>query len=321
MMQAANRDFDLNIEKVLDGWSVSHAVRELIANALDEQTLSGTDPIEIARIGQGIWSIRDFGRGLRHTHLTQNENLEKNGREGGVIGRFGVGLKDALAVLDRRGIDVRLRSAHGEISLVHQVKAGFSDVTTLHARITPPQDLAMAGTEVKITGIDDGAVEQAQGFFLRFSGDEVIETTKIGQILRRRAKASARIYVNGLAVAEEPEFAFSYNVTALTQAMRKALNRERTNVGRTAYGERVKAMLLAAASAAVVDELVQEVAMLGAGTSHEEVRIWGDVALRACQLVNARRSVVFVTAEQLVADKEMVDRAVSTVSRQPDSGI
>ena len=104
MMQAVNRDFDLNIEKVLDGWSVGHAVRELIANALDEQTLSGTDPIEIARIGQGIWSIRDFGRGLRHTHLTQNENLEKNGREGGVIGRFGVGLKDALAVLDRRGI-------------------------------------------------------------------------------------------------------------------------------------------------------------------------------------------------------------------------
>ena len=30
----------------------------------------------------------------------------------------------------------------------------------------------MAGTEVKITGIDDGAVRtRAQGFFLRFSGD------------------------------------------------------------------------------------------------------------------------------------------------------
>jgi hypothetical protein len=28
------RNFDLNIEKILEGWEVRHAVRELIANAL-----------------------------------------------------------------------------------------------------------------------------------------------------------------------------------------------------------------------------------------------------------------------------------------------
>lgn len=35
------RYFDLNIEKVLEAWTISHALRELIANALDEQVLSG----------------------------------------------------------------------------------------------------------------------------------------------------------------------------------------------------------------------------------------------------------------------------------------
>jgi hypothetical protein len=126
------RDFDLNIEKVLDGWSVSHAVREIIANALDEQALTGTPPVEISRVRSRRWRIRDFGRGLRHTHLTQNESPEKQKREGEVIGRFGVGLKDALAVLDRRLVDITMCSAHGQLTLVHRSKSGFSDVTTLH---------------------------------------------------------------------------------------------------------------------------------------------------------------------------------------------
>src|SRR5262249_35145881 len=34
------------------------------------------------------------------------------------------------------------------------------------------------------------------------------------------------------------------------------------------------------------------------------------VGLRACQVLNAKRHVVFATAEQLVAQKEMVDRAI-----------
>jgi hypothetical protein len=31
------REFDLNIERVLENWTVAHALREVIANALDEQ--------------------------------------------------------------------------------------------------------------------------------------------------------------------------------------------------------------------------------------------------------------------------------------------
>ena len=52
-------------------------------------------------------------------------------------------------------------------------------------------------------------------------------------------------------MAEEEHFAFSYDITSLTEAMKKALNRERTNVGRSAYSERVKSMLLQTESQAV----------------------------------------------------------------------
>jgi hypothetical protein len=308
-MKSVTRDFDLNIEKVLEGWSVSHAIREMIANALDERGLTSTAPVQIARARRGAWRIRDFGRGLHHAHLTQNESPEKIRREREVIGRFGVGLKDALAVLNRREVRVSLCSRHGDITLVHRPKAGFSDVTTLHARVQPPSDKRMVGTEIILEGVSDLDVEIARGFFLEFSGERVLETTRVGQILGRRSDHPARIYVKGLVVAEEPDFAFSYNVTALTQPMRRALNRERTNVGRTAYSDRVKAMLLAAQSPAVAEVLVQDLATLSAGDAHEEIRTWTDVGVRACQILNAARPVVFVTAEQLLRKKEMVDRA------------
>ena len=41
------KKFDLNIEKILENWEVKHAVREIIANALDEKILSDTRDIEI----------------------------------------------------------------------------------------------------------------------------------------------------------------------------------------------------------------------------------------------------------------------------------
>jgi DNA gyrase/topoisomerase IV subunit B len=98
------RNFDLNIEQILDGWEVKHAIREVIANALDEQVLSDTQEVTIESDASGNWHIRDFGRGLRYENLTQNENPEKLKNAGQVIGKFGVGLKDALATLNRRGV-------------------------------------------------------------------------------------------------------------------------------------------------------------------------------------------------------------------------
>ena len=41
--------FDLNIEKILGGWEVYHAIREIIANALDEQIVTQTEEISIRR--------------------------------------------------------------------------------------------------------------------------------------------------------------------------------------------------------------------------------------------------------------------------------
>jgi hypothetical protein len=309
MASPANvRLFDLNIEKILEGWAVCHAVRELIANALDEQSLTATPDIRIFQEEVDKWHIRDFGRGLKYEHLTQNENQEKLNNPGKVIGRFGVGLKDALATLSRHNIEVVIRSQFGDITLRQTAKYGFSDVVTLHAAISPASDSNSEGTDIILSGISVREIEEAENFFLKFSGDALLEQTQYGQVLSKVEGRAARIYVNGIVVAEEENFAFSYNITSLTSAMRRALNRERTNVGRAAYSDRVKSMLLACNSAPVAMRLAAELDKVQLGTSSDEVA-WLDVAVHACQILNAAGKVLFVTAGELILYPEAIDRA------------
>ncbi len=307
-MSNNERRFDLNIEKILEGWETCHAVREIIANALDEQVLTSTKDVEISKDQKGAWRIRDFGRGLRYEHLTQNENQEKLKNPTKVIGKFGVGLKDALATLNRRKVNVLTRSKYGDITLGQTPKHGFPDVVTLHAVVNDASDPNMVGTEVILTGVSDADIAAAKNFFLKFSNQAVLDDTTYGQILGTTKGRKSRIYVTGMLVAEEENFAFSYNITSLTATMRKALNRERTNVGRTAYSDRVKQMLLASKADAVAETLAEDLQRIEQGTNRDEVK-WTDVAVHACQILNASKRVVFVTAGDLTSFRATIDHA------------
>ena len=289
------REFDLNIEKILENWQVHHAIREIIANALDEQILTGTADIQIDETDFNVWHIRDFGRGLSYHHLTQNENQEKLENDH-LIGRFGVGLKDALATLYRHDVRVTIRSKFGTITLKQSEKAGFDDITTLHAEIWPPEDPDMVGTDFELVGVDERDIRRAKHFFLAFSGTEVLETTAYGSVLRRPENSdSASIFINGVRVAQEENFLFSYNITSLTKALKNALNRERTNVGRTAYTERVKAILLECKSEQVIRSLTDDLGRFSKGTQRDELR-WTDIQMHAAkQLALLDESVTFVS--------------------------
>jgi hypothetical protein len=304
----AVKKFDLNIEKVLEDWGFAHALREVIANALDEQILTKTKDIEIAKDKAGRWHIRDHGRGLNYEHLTQNENQEKLSQPEQVIGKFGVGLKDALATFDRHKIGVLIRSKFGDITISKSSKHGFEDILTLHAVIAPPTDPMMAGTVFVVDGVKDKDMAEAKDFFLRFSIDKPLEDTTYGQVLDKGASKRARIYITGLRVAEEENFLFSYNITAITKTIKKALNRERTNVGRTAYTDRVKAILLECKNAQVAQLLVDDLQKFETGTLHDELT-WIDVQVHACKLLNAAQEVIFLTPEELIDAAGMVGRA------------
>jgi len=301
------RFFDLNIQRVLEHWTVSEALREIIANALDEQALTSTAEPEIFEDDQGRWHVRDYGRGLRYEHFTQNEDSEKLAKPNLVIGKFGVGLKDAMATFDRHGVTVEIRSCHSQITFESVAKHGFEDVLTLHAVVDDPTDAEMSGTEFAFSGLSRQDVDTAKGFFLKYSDDVELEQTRYGSVLQREG-TSARIYVNGLRVAEEPNFLFAYNITSLTKALRSALNRERSNVGRQAYSDRVKSILLACSSPGVADVLAADLGRFAAGHNHDETT-WLDVAVHACRVLNASEKVVFVTTDQLHFSAGLLARA------------
>jgi hypothetical protein len=286
---------------------VPEAIREVIANALDEAALTGTAEPQIVKRRDG-WHITDAGRGLRYQHLTQNESPEKRRKADLVVGKFGVGLKDALATFHRRGIEVTVRSPHGDITLQRAAKKDFADVKTLHAAITKASNPKRRGTDFVLKGLADTDMGAARDYFLRFAGDDELESTSLGSILKRPGEEPARIYVKGVRVAIEEQFLFSYNITSTTAQLQRALNRERTNVGRTAYQDRVKAILLKAKSAVVAEELVKDLTRIPLGTNHDEVT-WLDVQEQAVRILAARGKTVFVSAQQMFTMGSTVQEA------------
>jgi hypothetical protein len=302
------KKFDLNIEKILENWETHHAIREIIANALDEQLLTKTKDVEIFKNGNS-WIIRDFGRGLKYTHLTQNENQEKLCSTS-VIGKFGIGLKDALATFDRRGVVVTAKSKHNQIAIAKSPKQGFQDIVTLHAIIEDQNEVDFAGTEFELRGVTDKDIEAAKKLFLKFSGEEIIETTKQGQIIKRN-ESHGNIYINGVKVAEEENFLFSYNITMLNAPIKKALNRERTNVGRSAYADSVKKILLSSTKKEVAEILAKDLQNINRGTVHDELT-WIDVQEHSVKILNQQGKYLFVTSSEAMQHPDMLDQARSS---------
>ena len=298
--------FDLNIEKILENWEVFHAIREIIANALDEQILTGTKDISIIKDKNGCWHIIDYGRGLNYHHLTQNENDEKLNNDK-LIGRFGVGLKDALATLYRHNIKVRISSKYATITLSKFPKAGFEDINTLQAEINEPEDCNMIGTDFCLSGCTDQDIEKAKSLFLKFSKDNILENTVYGSVIEKSSK-EANIYINGVKVAQEPNFLFSYNITSLNAKLKKALNRERTNVGRSAYTDRIKAILLhVTQSNKVIKSLIDDLQNYGNGTMHDELN-WQDVQIYAAQqLKRMEPNSSFISFDDLQNSPDAID--------------
>jgi hypothetical protein len=301
------RLFDLNIEEVLENWEVSHGLREIISNALDEQALTATGDVEIAKDERGRWVIRDHGRGLRIEHFTLNENKEKLERSSGVIGKFGVGLKDALATFHRRKVEVIIRSRHGTFRLRETAKHDFSGITTLHVAFDAGAT-AIEGTEFTFEGVSDPDMAAAKALFMRFNDETVLEETSYGQILARGGEG--RVYISGVFASEEPGFLFSYNVTDLTEAMRKRLNRERLNVGRTTYADRIRSILKAASSPEVMETLIDEIRTRSQGEVPDELT-WIDISIMALTYLHQSRPVVFVTEPELHGNPDLIEHARS----------
>lgn len=298
--------FDLNIQNILDDWEIYHAVREIIANAVDEKKLTGSKEIEIFKDANSDYHIRDYGRGLNIEHFLQNQSEEKNNTKG-IIGKFGIGLKDALAVFNNNNINVQIKSKHGIFAAQKREKANFGK-DTLQVVISSHEDSNFEGTEF-ILSISDDDLLKAKKLFLNFNSHELIESTQFGEIFEK-LDSKAGIYINGIKVSEEENFMFDYNITQLTTSIKKDLNRERKNLSRGVYSGAIKNILLASESEIVMQKLVDELKKMGEGNAADEIKDYTDIQARAIQICNAQEHVIFTSGKEVFEwtndDKEKI---------------
>lgn len=251
--------YDLNIQNILEDWKPEDAIREFISNALDETKLSHTkqEP-NIFKDSDGLWHIRDYGRGLKPNSFIQNENEEKLNRND-MIGKFGIGLKDAIATLVRNKISFYILADQERYEAEYRIKAGGSNELTIHMVASPlPKGQKIQGTDV-VMRCTDQQIQNAKGKFSQYDSMKVLASTDLGEIIQKPFFGPAKIYFNGLEIAQEENFIFSYNITKPTLQLKKALNRERKNVGKTAYAKRIQDMYKNLEEKAVMDILLDHI--------------------------------------------------------------
>ena len=224
--------YDLNIKKILREWTIADALREIISNAIDESKISKTKEPVIKK-ENGKWTITDFGRGIKISNFSQDENKEKLGTEN-MIGKFGVGLKDAIAVLSRFEIKFTIITKSFKAYPKLKNKEGFNE-ETIHIAIEENANPLLEGTQFVFENIKDEDIAKAKNNFLIFTNSTILFENEFGQIIQK--EGNANIYVSGVKISQDKDYTFSYNITFISKKLDSKMNRERKSLGRDAYSD------------------------------------------------------------------------------------
>lgn len=295
----------IKIEKDLENWEIHHALREIIANALDEQSQTDTQDIDIFQDKKGNWHIKDFGRGIKPEDFNQKMDGRKKSNLN-LIGDLGVGLKNALAIFNRNNIKVVIKSRYGLYTLGKSSREHMKQVITL-IRIVASQHTGFLGTEFILTGISDKDMKRARDLFLKYNKTFVMDSTPAGQILKKDTD-QAVIYVHGVKVAAEANFLFSYNITSTDRSMWKDRYREQPDIPRSAYVDGIRNILVASSNENIAQALLRDLSYYDQGTSRDELR-WLDVQVHAIKIANSFSKVIFLTPEDQDNFAEFMDKA------------
>jgi len=222
-MSTVTKDLNLG-RQVLSHWNTALALREIIANAIDESVLNPNVQFT-AEYNLGVTYITDTGSGLHLENFVNTENKEKKAKDG-TIGNFGEGLKCAIGYLCSNGKNVVIRSLSSTYSFRYITSQ--EGITTLHVdcRYTLPK---IQGTEVAVYGTNQQDLEQAKMCFVywrRFHDLQHIETNKHGEVYLSTSGYSS-IFVNGMHIMSNKRKLFSYNITKTTDKIVNELTRDK----------------------------------------------------------------------------------------------
>lgn len=198
-------------EKYVKGWTLKHAIREVISNALD--ACEGTDSVPVVEWDAGKATIYNAGVMLEKKHMLIGESDKTQDQ----IGQFGEGMKLAALVFVREG---RMFTVHSGCDfymflLTHSQDFGCNTLAVDVDRT----DNHLAGTRVEIE-CTESEIREAQALFSAWSSDTVLHTTSNGSKIVEQA---GKISIMGVHVTDLPEALFGYDLHD-----KELLNRDRT---------------------------------------------------------------------------------------------
>lgn len=233
-------NIDLNIgQAYLSEWTIDMAIRELIANALDE---AEHGIIDIEKVSEGVWKITNKGSEIKPANFLIKEG-EKN-KEKGKIGKFGIGLKDAIGVLMARGIGVEIFTSKYQYVAEYRKKSKIIEDKCLFINIYN-NTREWLGTEVILENCKDHYIEDAKSHFLIYRDNvKILDKTKYGDMLLENDKSkNGTIYFNGIKIAYEKTFFYSYNVKVEENKLKEGISRERCDLSREIYKDSLKRII------------------------------------------------------------------------------
>ncbi|WP_411167742.1 hypothetical protein ACH36K_11360 [Clostridium sp. MB05] len=236
-------DIDLNIgQSYLSDWNEVLAVKELIANAIDE-TETGDKDILIEEISKDTWSITNYGNEIIPDNFLMNEG--KKSIKKGKIGKFGIGLKDAIAVLTTRNINIEIITSQYIFKPIYKSKCNLVKEVSLFIEVYA-NNRSVKGTQIILSECSKYIINKAKYNFLkyRYGHYNVIEFTEYGEVILEDSKVNnGTIYLNGMKIAKDSKLLFSYNILLEDRILKKNLIRERKNISKEVYSSSLQQII------------------------------------------------------------------------------
>lgn len=283
---------DLNIEKVLEDWSVVDALREFVSNALDEHTICKIDTLPKIKLDGNVLSITDNGRGIKLEDFVIKVNDEK--RLDTTIGQYGYGLKDGIAYLESNKHTVTIDTKGYLYKFGIDDKHGTKSIKSYHCFYSKSD--RRSGTKISVNNITSEDYDSLIALFLQYQKIVPIFECNYGDVYIPDKLNGPVIYVQGLLVDHQSEFEFSYNIKIKDSKLRKAMNRERKSLSKSAYSDRVK-FILKKADGELLDKMMslyenQDKIKLKADLSYSDVKVYieSKMELAGKEIVNVTKN-------------------------------
>ena len=146
---------DLNVgEKSLDHLPIDFALKELLANSIDEHIANNLDPADVQLSYNKklkTLSISDFGSGIEEKNFIQRKNNKKSDNK--YIGKYGIGLKDALVIANDKNHKITIETHTNIFTTEYKMKSG-TELITLHVKSVKSINAHIPkGTRITISNI------------------------------------------------------------------------------------------------------------------------------------------------------------------------